>query len=1189
MNNKTLEPFEIEKELEIFAHNMNSVLLNFFLIALTIMICGYISICWRTYRLRIIFIRQLLKRDAAFFDKTSSGHLSTILNDNIERIRESFNEKIEFIIQLGAEITLGFVLAFVTDWKLSSYVVLFALGIAGSGFINSASLMKNTEKQNKHYSNAGAIALQALSSFKTVISLNGQNLEAEKYETELKLGEKQGIRRAFYYGMSRCVHYVFVNLLNAVTLYIGANLIYDNLMTVNSICTTFFYLLFGAFSLSEIFPYCSMLANSMASARPIVDILNNDDDEIEEKQRREQLKDLNGQISFQNVHFTYPSRPGIDVLKGISFDVQEGECIAIVGASGSGKSTIVQLLLHFYEINSGRILIDNKDLMEIDIKSLRNAIGVVSQEPVLFNVTVEENIRFANSAATSAQIWDALKKANADDFVSKLPKGLKTVVGERGSQLSGGQKQRIAIARTLIRNPKILLLDEATSALDNESEATVQKALENASLGRTTIVIAHRLSTIRHASKIIVMKNGEIVEIGTHEELLEQKSVYSDLVQSQLFEPEHEDDLRTVQLGSISEETSRQYLMQRSVSNEPQPVRNNELERLIEELSEEGAEKSSFWEILKCCKVDSCVICLAVLACIIQGANYPLLSLLCSKTYEAYAMKGEDILTYGHFWSLMFISLAFIRGITIFTQYFLFGYVSERLSTRLRIKSFKHLLAIPCSFYDDVHHSPTRLSIRLNTDASNVKATIEFRIGNVITTFVSIVIAWAMSFTYSWQLTIQIILLYPILFLGEYFLTKGTETTVHEDTIAFEHSNKIATEALDNFRTVRALNIENKMVSMIEECLKTLLSKNLIRSVKQGISWGFANCAWILVEAISFKFGVYLVLQYKIMPMDVYKVVMFMTLTANTAGDAAAYFPDYKKAVYAGGLIFKLLTFPATQTLDNEDGKKNISSGEICAKNVHFHYAQQPNNMVLNGINFSLGKEKMLAIVGPSGCGKSTIIALLERFYSATEGEMIVDKENVQDINLEYLRSNVALVSQEPVLFNTTIRENLVYGLKRFVDQNEIDEALKQGNAYKFVYEFPAGLETIVGERGAQLSGGQKQRIAICRAILRKPKVLLLDEATSALDNDSEKVVQNALDAACKHISTVVVAHRLSTVYKADSIVVIDKGKVAEQGTHEELLQMQGIYWRLAQKQGKRGIATTNTVDKNLMSSISSV
>uniref|UniRef100_A0A8R1E9N3 Uncharacterized protein n=1 Tax=Caenorhabditis japonica TaxID=281687 RepID=A0A8R1E9N3_CAEJA len=1166
INNKTIDPADLEKAYKVFEHDMGSVIFHFSLCGLAYFTFGTLQFTIMkfvgdstTYSVRKRYIARVLRKDAQYFDSISTGHLSTVLTDNMERFREVMNEKMALVIALLTDFTIGTSLAFYTDWKLASYGFFFAMGIALSGFLNSVSSMNSTEKQNMHLANAGSIAFQTLGAFKTVVSLNGQRQEIERYSAELKSAENYGFRRAFFFAISRGATYFFCNTLNTVILYVGTTMIYEGTVDASVVIRLFHYMMFSALCLGDALPIISQLANAVSSAAPISEMLTKEDDIIEnddpEPVDEEQIR---GNVTFENVQFSYPSRPDTEVLKGISFKVNNGECIALVGASGSGKSTVVQLLLHYYNINSGNILIDGRKISDINIKKLRQIVGVVSQEPVLFNTTIEENIRFGNPNATLPSIYEALRKANAYDFVCAFPKGIKTIVGERGAQLSGGQKQRIAIARTLVRNPKILLLDEATSALDNESERVVQEALENASQGRTTIIIAHRLSTIRNSNKIIVMQKGNIVEVGNHDELIERQGVYNDLVLSQLLDKNSHSQEKEAPHETCSTPATKVF---ESITDP------NETDQLLDDQSEEHFKKSNLQEIIKYCRPDYCILMGAVIGSAFQGLHYPILAQLIVRSYDAFAMEGEDILYYGHFWALSYMFLSIFKPLTQYCQYYGFGKVAEKLATRLRIKSFEHLLSLPCAFYDDSKHSSTVLATRLSTDASNVKAAVDDRLGSVILTLVAFATAVITAFYYNWKLTIQVLLFCPLLYLIEYLYEKAEEKAVSDDAVAFENSNRTAIEAIDNIRTVRSLNLENTVMEMITTHLQLIRKSYLKRALIQGLANGLSCSVYLFVYAISFKFGTFLAMRREVEPMDTYLVLITLSMTSNMAGAATAYIPDYKKAVHAGGLIFKLFTYPATMPFDSKDGERNISEGDIDCKNIHFNYEQRPDHTVLTGVNLKVNSGKTLALVGPSGCGKSTIISLLERFYHVTNGEVQIDKMNVEDINLHHLRKNVALVSQEPTLFNCSIRENLQYGLSKTVSLHEIESALEISNALTFVNQFPAGLDTIVGERGAQLSGGQKQRIAIARAILRNPKVLLLDEATSALDTDSEKIVQNALDTASERLSTIIVAHRLSTVVNADSIAVLKNGKVAEQGTHGELLERRGDYWRLIQKQ----------------------
>ncbi|ULT81137.1 hypothetical protein L3Y34_011194 [Caenorhabditis briggsae] len=1166
MNNETLDNSDLNTSFEDFQSDMNAVTIRFLLGGCALFIFGFFQFSLfkyvgdnTTYRIRSKLIHKLLHKDAKFFDTVSTGQLSAVLNDNMDRFREVFNEKLATIIHLSTNVFLGTTLAFYTDWKLASYGLFFAVGLAFSGLINSTSMMGASKAQSYHYANAGGIAYQALSCFKTVISLNGQSYELKSYSSELKLGEKHGIHRALLFATSRAVTNFFCSALNGTLLYIGAGLIYNKTMDQASIVTLFHYMMLSAYSLAEVLPHISNLLNAISSASSIFEILTSNDDNIENEDVPDDQKPINGVIQFKDVRFSYPTRPNAKVLKGISLEVKRGECVALVGASGSGKSTLVQLLLRHYNKDSGSISIDGVELENISLKKLRRNIGVVSQEPILFDTTIEQNIRFGNPECSKFEIFDALKKANAYEFVASFPNGIETIVGEGGAQLSGGQKQRIAIARVLVKNPKILLLDEATSALDNESEREIQKALRKASEGRTTIIIAHRLSTINNCDKIIVMSQGQIIESGAHKDLIQKAGAYNNLINSQIFDSEEKQTSQKDPLDINKIKENSNSLRKSSKGSQAS----------LTDTPEEKEVSSGFWEIINECRPQYFWLLTAIIGSFMQGLSPPLLAQLIVRTYKAYSMEGEDILIYGHFWASMFFALGLIRPITAYTTHYCYGRVAEKLSTRLRIKSFHHMLSLPCAFYDESKNSPTRLANRLNTDASNVKGAVDSRLGTIFTTLVSFLVSISVASYYSWKLTIQIILFFPILYFGKRCYDNATVQSVKQDSALIEKSNKIAVEVLNNIKTVRSLNMGDKVMSMIIGELEVLRKKYRWKAITLGLANGFSVICHYFFYAASFKFGTHLILQREILPMNMYVSFITLSYTSNMVGNVMLYLPEYRKAVHAAGLIFNLLKTPATMPYDSKEGSMEIKNGVVKGSNISFHYHQRLDHMVLKNVNLSLKPGKTLALVGPSGSGKSSFISLIERFYQVDTGCVKIDNEDVEDINIHHLRSNLGLVAQEPVLFNCSIRQNLLYGLEELVEEIKIEKALRTANALDFIQKFPEGLNTIVGEHGAQLSGGQKQRIAIARAILRNPKILLLDEATSALDSDSEKLVQNALDTAIERLSTVVVAHRLSTIVNADSIAVFENGQVVEQGTHQELLHRKRAYWRLIQKQEK--------------------
>ncbi|CAF3827058.1 unnamed protein product [Rotaria sordida] len=672
----------------------------------------------------------------------------------------------------------------------------------------------------------------------------------------------------------------------------------------------------------------------------------------------EAIYDINGDIEFENVAFTYPSREGVTVLSNLSLVARVGQTTALVGSSGCGKSTCISLFLRYYEPSSGRIMINGRPITDYNIKQLRQNIGVVSQEPILFGMSIYENIRFGKVNATREEIEQAAQEANAHNFIMQLPNKYETLVGERGIQLSGGEKQRIALARALVKQPTFLLLDEATSALDNASEKIVQEALDRACKGRTTIVIAHRLTTIRKADQIYVLDNGSVIEQGTHETLMERDGgKYQAMVKRQ-------------QTESIDDDKDCMMSMQKATEDDEKSI--FERYRLLSDIQTVEVDKAF---------------------------NY------CSNSE-----RNHQVLTS----SLIFLLMGVIALILRFFQYTAFAIAGSKLTHRIRSKAFACLLRQEVAYFDRPENSSGAICTRLSSDASAIQEMTGLRLGTI--------------------------------------------------------------------------------------CEGIALSQRIGASVSAGKTF-----------------------------IDLF---------------------DRKSAI------------------DNMStkGKQLVDfRGEIRFDQVKFVYPTRPTSIILNKFLLNIKPSQRVALVGASGCGKSTAIQLLERFYDVSSGQILLDGIDIRQLNLHWVRSQFGLVSQEPVLFDLTIAENIAYGLEN-VSMEDIINAASRANIHRFIEQLPQGYETKVGMKGSFLSGGEKQRIAIARVLLRRPKVLLLDEATSAMDTHNEQVVQEALEQAQTEDpsrTSLMIAHRLSTIRSCDLICVLDTGHIVESGTHTELIQRRGAYSKM--------------------------
>nr|XP_031359707.1 ATP-binding cassette sub-family B member 5 [Lonchura striata domestica] len=1148
----------------------------------------------QTARIRQKFFFSVLHQEMAWFDTTQIGTLNTRLTDDINTIREGIGDKISIFLQFFSTFVSGLIIGFIYGWKLTLVVMSVSPLLAASAAVWSTLLASLTAKELSAYAKAGAVAEEILTAIRTVVAFNGQQKALEKYDANLEMAKRVGMKKSITTNTCLGLSQFFIFGSYALAFWYGTKLTAeDPHYDIGRVLIVFFSVLVGAFSLGQAAPNLESMANARGAAYEVYKIINKK--RLIDSSSKEGYKPdkIIGEIEFRNIHFSYPSRPDVKILKGLNLKVQTGKTIALVGASGCGKSTTVQLLQRFYDPDQGEITLDGRDIRTLNTKWLRENIGIVSQEPVLFATTIAENIRYGRKDISDAEIEQAAKEANAFDFISRLPDKFNTMVGERGAQLSGGQKQRIAIARALARNPKILLLDEATSALDTQSESIVQAALDKARAGRTTIVIAHRLSTIRTADTIAGFEKGVVVEQGTHSELMLQKGVYYSLVMQQgctsdvqdnassedsegTESEEYEENINPVEKltlqnnfetpvlpGSIRRRSIR-YKSKRSSSKNPFGKKKQK------EVEEENLPAVPYLKILALNKPEWFYVLLGVIAAAVIGAVHPAFAVIFGKIIGAFQERDPEKRSKNTvLLSLIFLLLGVIILAAYIIQGFMFGKSGETLTMRLRSLSFRALLQQEIGWYDDQKNAVGVLLTRLATDASQVKGATGSRLALMTMTVFTLVTAIIIAFVYGWQLTLLILACIPFIVGANAVNASSMSGHAAEDQKALEEAGRISTEAVENIRTVASLTKEEEFYERYAACLNHTYRKSLRKAPFYGFTYGIAQCSEYFINAAVFRFGAWLIVNCLSNFENVFIVFSSVIFAAMNVGQSSSMAPDYGKARTSAQRIFHLLDRkPVIDSYSEQGEKLSHFEGNIEFRNVHFVYPTRPEVQVLQGLSVKVKKGQTLALVGSSGCGKSTSIQLLERFYDPVEGQVLADGFDTKSLHLQWLRSRLGLVSQEPILFDCSIAENIQYGdNSRVVSQEEIEEAAKAANIHAFIEKLPEKYNTRVGEKGAQLSGGQKQRIAIARALVRNPAVLLLDEATSALDTESEKIVQKALDNARQGRTCIVIAHRLSTVQTADIIAVIQNGRVVEQGTHSQLLAKEGHYYALVNAQ----------------------
>ncbi|GMI68437.1 multi-drug resistance 13, ATP-binding cassette B15 [Hibiscus trionum] len=1141
--------------------------------------------CWsrtserQATRMRRRYLKAVLRQEVGYFDLnvTSTAEVITSVSNDSLIIQEVISEKVPNLIARAATFIGTYIAAFLILWRLALVILPFLLLLVVPSLIYGKILLNIGRKIRVEYNKASTIAEQAISSVRTVYAFVGENKTTTEFSAALQgslnLGLRQGLAKGLAIGSNG-----FTFAIWAFITYYGSRLVMYHGAKGGTIFIVGTCIAIGGQQLGTSLSNLKPISDACSAAERINEVIKRTPKIDLDNMEGEILDNILGEVEFKQVEFAYPSRPGSIIFKNFCLKVPAGKTVALVGSSGSGKSTVISLLQRFYDPLGGDILLDGVSINKLQLKWLRSQMGLVSQEPTLFATTIKENILFGKEDAGMEEVIQAAKASNAHNFISELPQGYDTQVGERGIQMSGGQKQRIAIARAMIKAPKILLLDEATSALDSESERIVQEALDKASAGRTTIIIAHRLSTIRYADLIAVVQDSQVIEIGSHDELM----VNTDGFYPMLVQLQHTQQAEAEEKGNDSAYITNMEISFTSSRRLSLPSRTSSANSVAPDhasldgkmnVEDKKTFAPSFRRLLGFTLPEWKQATLGCLSAILFGAVQPLSAFTQGSMISMFFLTDHgEIKEKTRVYALSFLGLSLFSLAINIIQHYNFSYMGEHLTKRIRERMLSKVLTFEVGWFDQDENSSGTVCARLAKDAIVVRSLVGDGVSLVLQTISGVALACVMGLFIAWRLAIVMIVVQPLIIGSLYTRLVVLKRMSQKGIKAQQESSKLAAEAVSNHRTITAFSSQDQILKMLQTANEGPRKENVRQSWFAGLALGTAQLLTAWIMAFDFWYGGKLISQGYITAKALTETFLILVSTGLVIAQAASMTSDLAKSSEVVGSLFAILD---RSTEIEPDGSNSYLAEEIAGRveicDIDFAYPARPNVTILKDFSITIEAGKSTALVGQSGSGKSTIISLIERFYDPLKGVVKIDGRDIKSYNLRSLRKHMALVSQEPTLFSGTVRENILYGASDKTDESEIIEAAKAANAHDFIAGLVDGYNTWCGDRGVQLSGGQKQRIAIARAILRNPALLLLDEATSALDSKSEKVVQEALERVMMGRTSVVVAHRLSTIQNCDLIAVLDKGKLVEKGNHSSLVAKgpTGAYYSLINHQSR--------------------
>jgi ATP-binding cassette subfamily B protein len=1110
------------------------------------------------YDLRIALAEHMGRLPLGYFSTRTTGQVKKVIHEDVEQLEEGLAHMVPDLVGGLTTPILTAIVLFVVDWRLAlATIALLPIAVAMYGWVAARSGIAKYNEINGRINSAVIQYINGMKVLKTFLRADASFEKLQAVADEM---------RVYYNGpyassvptLAVIFAVVRANLLLIVPL--GVILYLGGTLDI----TTFVLFLVMGMGFNR--PIWMLFTSYSAAAWKVGEASKNIGAllaavPLSEPTQPQTPRDAS--IVFDNVSFSYHNdtvdtsqpdaaplqRSDAQTLHGVSFTIPAGSVTALVGPSGAGKSTIAKLIPRFWDVNNGQIQLGGVDVRQVGTNQLMEHVSFVFQDVFLFNDTVYENIRVGNPHATEENIVGAAIDARCHDFVMELEQGYQTPIGENGSRLSGGQRQRLSIARAILKDAPVVVLDEATAFLDPENEAQVQAALAAlAAAGKTVVVVAHRLSTITEVDQILVVDGGRIVARGTHSDLLQQSPLYKDLWDAHIASEEW-------QLARNASTLTRSNAPTLEHSNAPTLQRSNAptLQR-----SDAYADLNPNEHLMR------------TLLKLVPGQRRQFMRGIAWKVLDGMVSAWPAIIVFlilvelfqqpvniERIW--LYVSALFI----LFCGQIFFNYLAQRemlgvvagMHYDLRLFLADYLRRLPLGFFTRRDTGTIDSLFTTNIMFLDVRFPTDMFISGLIAPSLLFV---TMLFI-DWRLALAAGIGVPVALLilrGAIRIFAEIWATLR---IARTSANSRMVEYIQGISVIRAFNLAGSRMGQFERAMATYRDASMATTTRispamigfmAALETGFAGLiaagVWLFLDGslngITFLLMLFLGLSF-------YQPLMLL-------GELQSFQRIIENAVR------NLNEFLKTPTLPEVQQGQHPADGSVVFDAVSFRYDER---LVLNNISFRIPAHGITALVGPSGSGKTTITSLLARFWDVSSGRVQVGGIDIREMDTATLQSQLTMVFQDVYLFNDTIRANIAMGKPEASDA-EIEAAAKAACCHDFIVALPQGYETIVGEGGSTLSGGEKQRISIARALLKDAPIVMLDEATASVDPENEWLIQQAFDALAAQKTVIVIAHRLATLQRADQILVLEAGRLVQQGTHTELIAHDGLYQRFWQE-----------------------